>query len=120
MSASIWAATSSLSRSTRTSTAPTIARAKNKRLMELFVDGGRRPMTMIRFNPDSYVHHGGSKVGSCWTYSDKRGMCRVGKTRRKEWQSRLQTLRTTLERACSAEMEREIEVIHLFYDGWSL
>jgi len=93
---------------------------ENKRLMELFVDGGRRPMTVIRFNPDGYVHHGGNKVRSCWVYTDTKGLCRVGKTRREEWQSRLQTLRTALERACSAEMEKEIDVIHLFYDGWSL
>lgn len=93
---------------------------ENKRLMELFQDGGNRPMTMIRFNPDSYSDHTNKSFTSCWGYTADKGLCKIKQTKKKEWQRRLQTLKEHLEYAVSHGGQKEIDVIHLYYDGWSM
>lgn len=87
---------------------------ENKRLMTLFEDLGRRPLVMIRFNPDEYITKEGSTVRSSFVYKNKCGLPSVRNVR--EWQNRLKVLQEVID--CYLEMvpTREITVKHLFYD----
>ena len=89
---------------------------ENKRLMELSLDVGHRPIVFIRFNPDGYTSDG-EEVKSCWTI-DKKGACIVSKRRAKDWDSRLKTLHTTIAYWCHPQhrTDKTIEIIELFYD----
>ena len=94
---------------------------ENKRLMELFMDaGGNRPIVMIRFNPDSYKTFNNKYISSCWGNTKDRGLCKVKDEKQKEWVHRLDTLKHAVKSACIDEIEKEINVIHLFYDGSGL
>lgn len=88
---------------------------ENKRLMELFIDAGSRNMTFIRFNPDDYININNKQVSSCWTLNDK-GLCIIKDT--VEWTSRLNILQETVDFIITHGNEKEINIIHLFYDGW--
>lgn len=90
---------------------------ENKRLMELFQDCGNRPLTMIRFNPDDYINFEGDCISSCWEYT-KKGLCTVKNKKRKDWEERLNVLKMNLETIIKEGNEREINVIHLYYDGF--
>lgn len=90
---------------------------ENKRLMQLFTDIGSRPLTVIRFNPDSYIACTGIKCASCWT-TDKKGMCVVKKNHTKVWSSRLETLKRTLEMCIEGGNNQNLNLIHLYYDGY--
>ena len=93
---------------------------ENKRLMQLFVDGGSRPLIMIRFNPDGYKNHKQQSVSSCWGYTKDRCLCKVKDNKLREWNQRLDVLRSHVMHACNNECTQEVDVVHLFYDGWSL
>ncbi len=67
---------------------------ENKRSMELSRDVGRRPMVMIRFNPDGYVDDNSLKVTSYW-HVDKNCVTQVKKCKEIEWHERLETLTMT-------------------------
>lgn len=92
---------------------------ENKRLMQLFTDVGSRPTTMIRFNPDEYNDVNNKSITSCWKYN-KKGLCVIKETKKKEWQKRLATLQTHVQYYIDNGNFKEINVVHLFYDGWSL
>ena len=87
----------------------------NRRLMELFQDGGSRPMIMVRFNPDAYTREDGSKNASCWT-TNKKGLHVVKKACANEWSDRLEMLRRTIQMALDQGPVREVDVVHLYYD----
>jgi len=87
---------------------------ENKRIAQLYQDVGRS-IVMIRFNPDSYMSDG-ERVPSCWTYN-KRGICVVKKTKKKEWHTRLHALREHIEYWISNKTNKEIEMVHLYYDS---
>lgn len=89
---------------------------ENKRLAEMFVDAGSRPLTMIRFNPDKYKDHGGIKVPSCWDYTSERRLAVVGNVA--AWNRRLNVLKHTIDFVENSATQKEMDVIHLFYDGW--
>jgi len=90
---------------------------ENRRLMELFNDAGSRPFTMIRFNPDQYNTENAS-VSSCWGYTSK-GLCVVKKHKIQEWNTRLKVLKEHVDEAVSeAPPQKDVNVVHLFYDGW--
>lgn len=93
---------------------------ENKRLMELFQDAGSRPMTMIRFNPDQYKNNKDKSVPSCWEVTKSMGLCKVKDKKQKEWQRRLDTLKKSIEFVAEHGNDKEINVVHLYYDGWSL
>ena len=61
---------------------------ENKRLMTLFEDLGRRPLVMIRFNPDDYITKDGTTVRSSFVYKNKSGLPSVRNV--SEWQTRLE------------------------------
>ena len=89
---------------------------ENKRLMEIFQDCGSRPLVMIRFNPDQYYINNKS-IPSCWTTTEDRGLCIIKSTKKKEWDTRLQSLKEAIKLQIDFTGERkEIDVIHLFYD----
>jgi hypothetical protein len=91
---------------------------ENKRLMQLFTDVGSRSLVMVRFNPDKYYDKSNTSVASCWGYTETRGVCSVKQNKKAEWEQRLATLKTTLDLVIAQGTEKEIDVYHLFYDGF--
>ncbi len=87
---------------------------ENKRLMELSRDVDHRPLVVIRFNPDEYVDRDGVKHPSCFGV-DGRGMVRVGKRKRDEWDDRLACLRSTVLYWIEARTDKTVEVVSLFF-----
>lgn len=95
---------------------------ENKRTMEIFRDLGNRPVVFIRFNPDNYVKKNGTKVSSCWGYNkegeDGEIKLTIKRNKKSEWSNRLQTLYKEVERCMKDVPEKEVTVVHLFYDGY--
>jgi hypothetical protein len=89
---------------------------ENKRLMELFQDAGSRPLTMIRFNPDKYVSFSRNTVPSCWDYTTTKRVATIKNM--SNWNERLQVLFTTIDFIKNTPSGKNVDVIHLFYDGW--
>ena len=89
---------------------------ENKRIMELSQDLGHRPIIFIRFNPDDYVKNG-ENITSCWG-QDKNGICVVKKSKKDEWNKRLNVLEEHINYWISPEniTNKTIEIIQLFYD----
>jgi hypothetical protein len=91
---------------------------ENRRMMELFVDCGSRPLIMVRMNPDGYVSGGtsGSPVKSCWGYTKTRGLCAVLHSQKEAWESRLRVLKEAVDvaMACDVGSLKEVNVVHLF------
>jgi hypothetical protein len=89
---------------------------ETKRMMILSQDVGHRPLIFIRFNPDDYFESE-KKITSCWG-NNKQGICCVKKTKQKEWQTRLDALKSQIDYWSLPEnkTEKTLEVIHLFYD----
>jgi hypothetical protein len=91
---------------------------ESRRLMELFKDAGNYPLVMVRFNPDRYYDQSKRPVPSCWGYTDTKGICTIKKNKVREWAARLATLKTTLDLVFSQGPTKEVDVIHLYYDGF--
>ncbi len=91
---------------------------ENRRLMELFVDGGNLPILMVRINPDTYARADGARVPSCWGVTKSQGLCVV--KREEDWNARLEVLRQTvqemIERAADPTQLKEVDEVRLFYD----
>ena len=89
---------------------------ENKRIMELSQDVGHRPIVFIRFNPDDYMKET-KNVTSCWGL-DKKGICGIKKSKKKEWDERLKALEEQIKYWTDPlnKTEKTIEVIQLFYD----
>ena len=89
---------------------------ENKRLMEISQDIGHRPIVFIRFNPDQYIDESGTKVRSCFA-SDKTGMLIIAKTKEKEWNSRIESLKSQIQYWSENITNKTVEVIQLFFDS---
>ena len=89
---------------------------ENKRVMELSQDVGHRPIIFIRFNPDDYQDNG-KKISSCWG-NNKQGICLVKKTKKNEWNERLNVLKNNIEYWLDPNniTNKTVETIQLFYD----
>jgi hypothetical protein len=89
---------------------------ENRRLMELSQDVGHRPIVFIRFNPDDYKN-GDAKIQSCWNINNS-GICCVKRSKRKEWDTRLECLKNNIEYWLHPQhiTTKTVEVIQLFYD----
>jgi hypothetical protein len=89
---------------------------ENKRLMELSKDLGHRPIIFIRFNPDDYQKNG-KNITSCWG-QDKKGICVVKKSKKNEWEQRLNVLEDHINYWINELniTNKTIEIIQLFYD----
>jgi hypothetical protein len=90
---------------------------ENKRMMEISKDIGHRPLIIIRFNPDSYIDYHKNNIESCWNLL-KTGILAIKKSKKVEWENRLQTLKTQLEYWTKNVPTKTIYIVHLFYDGW--
>ena len=90
---------------------------ENKRTMELSQDVGHRPIVFIRFNPDDYMD-GGNKITSCWGLT-KQGICTVKKTKKIEWEERLNALSTQIDYWIDEnnKTDKTVEIVQLFYDN---
>ncbi len=90
---------------------------ENKRLMELSLDLGHRPIIFIRFNPDDYILNG-QKITSCWSINTL-GLSTVKISKKTEWDKRLETLSSQVEYWSNPDNKtnKTVEVINLFYDS---
>ena len=91
---------------------------ENKRIMELSQDVGHRPIVFIRFNPDEY-NKSNKLVSSCWS-NNKNGICVVKKTKEKEWNDRLMSLKEQINYWINPKnySNKIVEIIELYYDGF--
>lgn len=89
---------------------------ENKRLMELSQDVYHRPIVLIRFNPDEYMDKS-KKITSCWGVN-KLGICALKKTKLKEWNTRLEFLKSQIEYWSNSEnmSDKTIQIVELFYN----
>ncbi len=88
---------------------------ENKRVMSLFQDiGFSKPMSIIRFNPDSYIDSKGKKITGCWSLNQK-GILVINN--QSNWIGRCNTLKTAIECQMNLTHEKEIDIIHLYYNG---
>ena len=87
---------------------------EHKRLMELSQDLQHRPIIFIRFNPDSYTNQEGISIKSCWRLN-KLGVLQITKTKQKEWEERIETLKQQIQYWIDYPTEKTIEIIELFY-----
>ena len=86
---------------------------ENKRICELFLDLGSRPLRVLRFNPDSYRDINGKKIASCFEGTT---------TIKREWQRRttkfIEIISQMLEQDKADFPKKEIQVLNFFYDGF--
>jgi len=87
---------------------------EHKRLMELSQDLQHRPIVFIRFNPDSYTNQEGVQVTSCWKLN-KLGVMQITKTKQKEWEERIESLKQQIQYWIDNPTEKTIEIVELFY-----
>ena len=88
----------------------------NKRIMELSLDNGHRPVIFIRFNPDDYINQLGDRVKSCWSVTKQTGILKIGN--KKEWNIRLDALKHQIEYWIHPDnkTDKTVETIQLYYD----
>ena len=87
---------------------------EHKRLMELSQDLQHRPIVFIRFNPDAYVNQEGVQVKSCWKLN-KLGVMQITKSKQKEWEERIESLKQQIQYWIDNPTEKTIEIVELFY-----
>jgi hypothetical protein len=87
---------------------------EHKRLMELSQDLHHRPIVFIRFNPDDYTNQDGVLIKSCWKLN-KLGVMQLMKTKQKEWEERINTLKQQIQYWIDNPTNKTIEIIELFY-----
>ena len=87
---------------------------EHKRLMELSQDLQHRPIVFIRFNPDDYTNQNGELVKSFWKLN-KLGVMQIMKTKQKEWEERVESLKQQIKYWIDNPTEKTIEIIELFY-----
>ncbi len=91
---------------------------ERKRIMQIFDDAGRRPMVVVRFNPDDYIDATGIRVASPWRI-DGRSVSptlHVPSEYADAWQHRLERLGEAVASATHEHPPRELTFVHLFFD----
>ena len=96
---------------------------EQKRLMQLFQDCGNRPFKCLRFNPDKYRKQNGDVHPGCFTFEkvyDKENNVIDLKmiVNEEELDRRLQCVFYNLDRMLDQAPTKEVEVLHMFYDGY--
>ena len=89
-----------------------------KRINLLFEDLGDRHIVFIRFNPDDYLNKNNKKFTSCWGI-DRNGLSSVKKSKKNEWEHRLDTLKSLVDRYLNIDeidLSEPITNEYLFYD----
>jgi hypothetical protein len=89
---------------------------ENKRIMELSQDVGHRPIVFIRFNSDDYKLNE-KNITSCWDVN-KQGICCIKKNKQKEWNTRLNILKTVIDYWLEYKTNKIIEIVQLYYDNF--
>lgn len=87
---------------------------ENKRMMEISQDLQHRPITFIRFNPDSYTNKEGKRITSCWKV-DKNGVLYVPSSKTKEWEERINKLKESIKYYIDNPTTKTLEIVELFY-----
>ena len=87
---------------------------QNKRLMELSLDVGHRPIVFIRFNPDDYKDTNGVTIKSCWKLN-KLGIMSIIKNKHSEWDKRIDSLKDQIQYWIDNKTEKTVEIVELFY-----
>ena len=90
---------------------------ENKRMMSLMVDVAYRPIVFVRMNPDAFTDAKGQKHKSCFKKT-KAGKLVVANQKSLDFRIRvyIERLRFHLENI----PEKEVQVEHLFYDGFAI
>jgi hypothetical protein len=88
---------------------------ENKRLMLLSQDINHRPLVFVRFNPDGYFNHQGTRVASCWS-KDKKGLFRVSDKQKTAWALRLEALAAQITYWAENTPNKTVELVPLYYD----
>ena len=96
---------------------------ENKRLMQLFLDLGNRPLIMIRFNPDNYKDKNNKIVKSCFQpLKDKEQLNakRFYDINKKEWLRRISILEFEIKKYLTLNTfpDKEITEIKYFFDKY--
>jgi hypothetical protein len=89
-----------------------------KRINLLFEDSGDRHIVFIRFNPDNYLNKDNINITSCWGF-DNNGLSSVKKSKKTEWEYRLDTLKNIVGRYLNIDeidLSEPITNEYLFYD----
>ena len=82
--------------------------------MEIFKDLGNSPLTIIRFNPDSYKLDN-KKIKSPFGITKSDGKLKI--INQKEYNLRLNKLIETINTNLNTIPDKEINIIHLFYNN---
>jgi hypothetical protein len=90
---------------------------ENKRLMSLMQDIGMRPVVFIRLNPDAYVDAKGRKHMSCFRPHKKAG--RLVVRDKKALAYRIEVYINRIRHHLQEVPSQEVQVEHLFYDGFA-
>jgi hypothetical protein len=85
---------------------------ENKRMMEIFQDLGKKPLVILRVNPDSYTDKSGKKVPGCFMITKTVGW----KKDEKEWKRRMDILKKQIDYYTGNKPTKEVHIIPLFYD----
>ncbi len=88
---------------------------ESKRIMQIFADAGRRPLVVVRFNPDDYTDEHGRKVRTPWGIHKTTGVLIVRPSQREAWQKRLGALRDAVEAALETPPAKEVTLVHICY-----
>ncbi len=86
---------------------------ENKRIMEIFQDLGNSPLTIIRFNPDSYIDKNNRKHESLFKTNKLTSIFEIRNERK--YSDRLNILIETIELKIENKTDKEIDVVSLFY-----
>ena len=86
---------------------------ENKRIMMIFNDLGALPLVVIRINPDEYTKNNES-FPSSFKYHKTLGVPMIRDEI--EWQSRLNILKTTIEKYINIKPIKEMTFEYLYYD----
>lgn len=90
----------------------------NKRLCELYQDFNYVPIVFIRFNPDDYIDKDKNNITSCFG-NDKTGICKIKKSKIKEFDQRMEGLYNTIEKYLSIDenyFKKSITQEYLYFD----
>jgi hypothetical protein len=87
---------------------------EHKRMMLLWLDLQQRPVVFIRFNPDKYIDEHGKTVASCWRVNGQ-GVLSVAPKKMKEWQERIDCLKSQVQYWIDHSTDKTVETIELFY-----
>lgn len=88
---------------------------ETRRLNDISLDLGCRPIQMIRFNPDAYTNSDFVKVSSCWAVNGTTKLMCLKKTKIAEWENRLNTLESTIRADLDISVDGIISITELFY-----